>query len=87
MLPPRRNLAAPDGRPVDQVVVDERRHVHELDGCSPGTGVRPFSGDDRNASVGRRRLPPEASASREIRPTRAWMLGDGLEQVLLDSSR
>ena len=73
------------GARVDDVVVDERRHVDQLDG---GRGAhrarRPRSHPPQmNTSSGRRRLPPAASVSAAASAEqRAVAGGDLLEQAL-----
>jgi hypothetical protein len=71
-------------RAVDQVVVDERRHVHELD--------RDTGGDRRLLSRGRReedeqRAKPLAARGESLvadRGHQAGMAGDGAREPLLD---
>ena len=71
VLRPDRCAASPQLRAVDQVVVDEARHVHELDRDAGRDRVGSSSGSAvRKTRSGRRRFPPEASASAPISATR-----------------
>jgi hypothetical protein len=56
-------MTATDRRSVDEVVVDERRHVHELDATPAASGAASCGDEERNASAGRGAFPA-ASARR-----------------------
>ena len=62
MLAPGRRAAATDRRAVDQVVVDERRHVHELDRDAGGDR---WLASSRRRGEERERRPQSLAARRE----------------------
>ena len=82
---PRRRLATAEVGAVDEVVVHERRHVHELDGDA-GRERRLLAGgsreeDERRAqalAAGRERLVPD-------RRDEAWVRRDGAREPLLET--
>ena len=87
MLGPGGRAAAAEIGAVEHVVVDEGRHVHELDRGAAGDGALAgalrSAGVQRKTSTGRSRLPPAASVSVPISPTRpGWEPTDALEPLL-----
>ncbi len=81
---PGRRLAAAKVRAVDEVVVHERRHVHELDGDTGGDG-RLFGGRSRQEDE-QRPQPFPAGGERLVadRGDEAGMRRDGARETLLD---
>jgi hypothetical protein len=81
---PGRSVAAPHGGTVDQVVVHERRHVHELDGDARRDGRRGVrgGGEEREQrpqalASGRERFRADVGHDTGVAP-------DGCGQPLLD---
>jgi hypothetical protein len=71
-------------RPVDQVVVNERRHMHELDGDAGDVGRLAVGG---RGEEDEQRPQPLAAGRERLRPDRRRqprMAADGVKQPLLD---
>ena len=81
---PGRRLAAAEVRAVDQVVVDERRHVHELDGDAGGE--RRVAPRRRREEDEQRAQPLAAGGERLVADGRdeAGMARDGAREPLLE---
>src|SRR5207302_4692342 len=81
---PGGRAAAAEPRPVDQVVVDERRHVDQLDGdsgCERRGRIRVRGEEDQH------RPQPLAAGRQRVRPDRsddAGMARDGALEALLE---
>ena len=69
---------------VDDVVVDQRRHVDEPTATPSTTGASAPGGAERNVSVGRSRLPPRSQRVGADRRDGAGMCRDDQLEALLD---
>src|SRR6185369_15005266 len=82
VLGPDRRPAAAQVGPVEKVVVDERRHVHELDGGTPGNRTLPVPLFHRRREEDEQRPEPLAARRERVRPDIAQAAWEGTDRVL-----